>query len=488
MVAKLLPPPRRRRSSPILLLQLFHLRPVLQLPQRAEGAGHDLLSFLRAAHELDGAVAGEAGLDRLEFHRAGLVDEDSLLVLRFSNGTARFLADDQRLNGDGQRLRPRAGDDVRRDREAGPYVRRRILDVDLDLEVHSLCGARGDAVDLDGTRCHLGDETRKGLVGIGVDGDAGVLADLDRRDVGLVDFHHRFDHAHVRDRHQHRAGVVHRADYSHFALFDRKCGDDAGHRRAHGGFGERVVGGGEVGARLADALLQAHDVSLRGVARAPGAIEVGARNDLLVEVSLRTLEVLIRGDGGGFRGIAIGEDRLQRRVRPLGRCGELLLVDLQEEIALLDDVALAHGKVDYLSHHVRRQVDFASGVDVPVRRDFAGQILSLHFAERDGRNVLAALRHESGRDRAGDDQHDHSDDDLRTTPHEWISLVEELYGNAVAELRRAGECRPPPRRLASQECGGGGARWATPATQTNRVILSRRRTVEGSQDAGISLA
>src|SRR5258708_7657916 len=78
---------------PILLLRhLLHLRSVLDLAQRAERAGHDLLAFLCAADELDGAVAGEAGLDRLEFHRAVLNDEDALLILGLARCASRFLA------------------------------------------------------------------------------------------------------------------------------------------------------------------------------------------------------------------------------------------------------------------------------------------------------------------------------------------------------------------------------------------------------------
>src|SRR5438128_1447982 len=60
----------------ILSLLLFpHLSPVLQFAQRLERPGHDLLAFLEAGEDLDVALAGEAGGDGDELHRAILVEE-----------------------------------------------------------------------------------------------------------------------------------------------------------------------------------------------------------------------------------------------------------------------------------------------------------------------------------------------------------------------------------------------------------------------------
>src|SRR5207302_3000812 len=98
--------------------------------------------------------------------------------------------------------------------------------------------------------------------------------------------------------------------------------------------------------------------------------------------------------------------------------------DLQEKVILLDDVALAHGQVDNLTHHVRGEVDLALGVDASVRRDLGGQILPRHFAVRDRRDVLAAPRREPGGEHARDDQYDDSDDDFGATLHVKDLLVE----------------------------------------------------------------
>src|SRR5450759_1657382 len=85
-------------------LLLFHLRAVLDLAQRAERAGHDLLTFFQAAFDLDVVVAGEAGLHGREFHLAAVVDKDAFFILRLAAGLcARFLADDERLNRNRQR-------------------------------------------------------------------------------------------------------------------------------------------------------------------------------------------------------------------------------------------------------------------------------------------------------------------------------------------------------------------------------------------------
>src|SRR5437764_14095049 len=113
---------RGLRRAVLRILLFLHLRAVFDLAQRAERSRHDLLSFGNAAHDLDRVVAGEAGLHRRELHRAVAMDEHAFFILRLRAFAARFLADDERLNRNGQRLRARAGDDFRRSRESGPHA------------------------------------------------------------------------------------------------------------------------------------------------------------------------------------------------------------------------------------------------------------------------------------------------------------------------------------------------------------------------------
>src|SRR6266849_2991399 len=124
---------------PLLLLfffLLFHLRPIVDVAQRFERAGDDLLARAQTADNLDRALAGKSGLDRDECRRAVLVEEDPFLVLSLSAAAPRFFANDQSLDRNGHHLGSRTGDDVGGGREAGPHVRRRILDRILHLEIH----------------------------------------------------------------------------------------------------------------------------------------------------------------------------------------------------------------------------------------------------------------------------------------------------------------------------------------------------------------
>src|ERR1700675_845752 len=61
----------------LLLLLDLHLVPLLQRPQRLEGAGHDLLAGRESVHDLDLQLAGQAELDRKELHFPVAQDVDA---------------------------------------------------------------------------------------------------------------------------------------------------------------------------------------------------------------------------------------------------------------------------------------------------------------------------------------------------------------------------------------------------------------------------
>src|SRR5207253_1952865 len=109
------------------ILLLLDLRPILDVAKCAERAGDDLLPFLEAGDDLDVRFAGESGLHRDKFRFAAVVEENAFFFGRLRALVARLLANDERLDGNRQRLRARAGDDVRRRGESGADTRRRIL-------------------------------------------------------------------------------------------------------------------------------------------------------------------------------------------------------------------------------------------------------------------------------------------------------------------------------------------------------------------------
>ena len=356
------------------------------------------------------------------------MEEDSFFFLGLPRTAPRLFANDQRLDRNGHHLGSRTGDDVGGGREAGPHVRWRILDLNLHLEIHRL-GAAADAETIvahDRAGADFGDQSGERLVRIGIDGDIGALADLDVGNIGLVDLHHGLNHAHIGNGEQLSPGIVHGSDDGDFALLDRKRGDDAIHRRDHRGLGERVTGGGDVGPGLIDSTLGGRHTRLRRIEKGPRALELSERNDLRVVVRLCALVVALGLRQIGARNVAIGEERLQRSGGTLSGRGQLLLIDLQQERALLHGVSLADGEVDDLSHHVRREIDLALGIDTPVRGDFAGEIHPLDLGHRHRGDVFSAPRHESGSHQTRDHQDGHAEDDLRSSLHD--ALIRRIVG------------------------------------------------------------
>ena len=145
------------------------------------------------------------------------------------------LAHGHRLDRHGHRLGPRRRRDVGGAGEAGTHLGDLAVDRHRDLEVgRGLAGLPGGGLD-DRAVADLGHLAGEGLVRDRVDLDLGQLADLDERDVGLVDLDFGLDDRHVGDLQQHGAGVVHRADDDRLALLDVAPDDQAVDRRLDAG-------------------------------------------------------------------------------------------------------------------------------------------------------------------------------------------------------------------------------------------------------------
>src|SRR5262249_3092657 len=186
---------------------------------------------------------------------------------------------------------------------------------------------------------------------------------------------------------------------------------------------------------------------LRAVVRGARAVEIRGGSDLLRVVLLRALEVALHRDRRGARGVAVGEERLQRCRRALRRGGELFLVDLQQERTFLHPVALAPGEVDDLSHHVRGEVDLALRVDLAVRGDFAVEVLACDLCQGDGGDVFVPPRADHAEGNGSQEQYGNADQDLRSSFH--LRFVYTLG------RRRGYRCRACPTTSA-----GTWARWS----------------------------
>src|SRR5438093_310910 len=108
---------------------------------------------------------------------------------------------------------------------------------------------------LNRTVADLGDLAAERLVMHRVDGDLGRLVEHDGWDVRFVDLYLRFDHRHVGNRQQHRAGIVHRPDDDVLALLDVATGHDAIHRGGGDDLAQVVARGLELSLLLQDLLL-----------------------------------------------------------------------------------------------------------------------------------------------------------------------------------------------------------------------------------------
>src|SRR3989442_782920 len=265
----------------------LHRVAVGELPHRVERPRDDAVTFAQAREHLEIAFAGDADLDRHE-HRSPLADDEHPFCFlarlsgrrlggrhagldrggatsaargrRLVNEIARLVEEHlpygESLNRDRYRLRASGRRDLGGAREAGTHVRHLLFERDHDLEIGCLPLPRGLRPRLlNRTVADLGDLAPERLVMHRVDGDLGRLVEHDGWDVRFVDLYLRFDHRHVGNRQQHRAGIVHRPDDDVLALLDVATGHDAIHRGGDDDLAQVVARGLELSLLLQDLLL-----------------------------------------------------------------------------------------------------------------------------------------------------------------------------------------------------------------------------------------
>ena len=188
--------------------------------------------------------------------------------------------------------------------------------------------------------------------------------------VRFVDLDLGFDDRQVRNRQQHGAGVVHGADDGRFALFDVPARDDA---RRSGETMRTLFRSYLALSRFASSCLMRcscvrTDCSLTmqvGLAHLDvvlGALELLARNagrpwpcsSCRCSVSFACCSATLRVLDLRLRLFQLRLRRRQAGLAVLHRRLEIARVDLQQQLALLDDVALGDLEVDDLAHASRR--------------------------------------------------------------------------------------------------------------------------------------
>src|SRR5262249_37617890 len=127
------------------------------------------------------------------------------------------------------------------------------------------------------------------------------------------------------------------------------------------------------------------------------------------------IELRLRGRGLG--GLEVVAHRGEARLAALRLRGELGAVDLKEQLALFDLVALLHGEVDDLAHHERGHVDLALSLDLAVRGDLRDQVELLDLGGRHAGNVLVPAPDRGGQADDGHGADDRPSDDLGPLRH-----------------------------------------------------------------------
>src|SRR5258708_14495114 len=210
------------RAPLLALLGFLQLNGVgrLEGAQGLEGPRDQGLASPQPLAHLHVEFAQQARLDRLKAGLAALHEVDAFLLAGGARlgglpGLALDVADHEGLDGDDQGPGGEAGEDVRLHGEAGLDVGGRVLDLDLDLELDGLrLGVRLH----EGAVAHFRDQALEALVGVGVDTDPCLLAQLDVRDRGLVHLHLRLHHRHVGDGEEHGPGLLQHPHHRHLAL------------------------------------------------------------------------------------------------------------------------------------------------------------------------------------------------------------------------------------------------------------------------------
>ena len=238
------------------------------------------------------------------------------------------------------------------------------------------------------------------------------------RDVGLVHVHFGLDHRHIRDRQQHRAGVVHRADDDCLALFDVAAGDDAGDRRLDADLAQveaRALGGRAFlmhpqFLRL-DLLLLRPQVRLAHPQIVFCPLERFTRRQATLPQLLLPTQIVFRllqrYPGAVERQAQLFHLRLRRLQRGLGalhRRPEVARIDLQQELILRDAVALVDGEVGDAPHRVGADVDRPGRLDLARRGNERFEPALLDRFRIDG-DAFAALEVQVGIDDGAEQQH-----------------------------------------------------------------------------------
>ena len=188
------------------------------------------------------------------------------------------------------------------------------------------------------------------------------------RDVGLVDLDFRLDDRHVGERQQHGAGVVHRADDRGLAFLDVAAGDDAVDRRldrvpcSDRSARSRASHAPATSMRLTcscliscfsrscSGRLRRLDVVLCAFSSASRVVSCCRhRSCWRVSVLLRLLQLDLRRSRSTACICSIDvrcAGPASDAVLPSTRVAQRLRVDLQQELALLDAVALVDREVD----------------------------------------------------------------------------------------------------------------------------------------------
>ncbi len=132
--------------------------------------------------------------------------------------------------------------------------------------------------------------------------------------------------------------------------------------------------------------------SLGGLEGGPRPLEVRGGDDARVAVGLRPVEVGTGlGEVGGGGG-QVGLGRVQAGLHGLGVGPGAAGIDLHEELALVDAVALLDGQAGHLAHDARRDVGFGHRLDPAVGAHLGLEVLPAHGGHLDRDALVAHAR------------------------------------------------------------------------------------------------